>query len=211
MAPRGRPRNAQHDEVILRTTMELLTTSGYRALTMDAIATAAGVGRPALYRRWPSKPAVVVAALAWSSGLDPAPDTGTLEGDLLAVQRRQVKTLDAPATRRFLPALIADLGDDPELARRYVDEYLAPRRASVARAVDRAKQRGELDPDVDPAWISDLLTGPLWYRAFGRHERLHPSLATETVRVVLAAYGRRAAEASATTSTTPRVPSTRRR
>lgn len=184
----GRPRNQDYDDVILDAAMAILLQDGYQGLTIDGVAARAKVGRPTIYRRWPSKPALVVAALARSTGLAPAPDTGTVRGDLLAVQRHQVALMNSAGFRRITPGLTADLTADPELARTYLAEYIAPRRQSVSDALDRGIARGELPPGIDHAFISDLLTGPLFYRALVRGEHLEPEAAERTVDVVLAAH-----------------------
>jgi len=184
----GRPRNQGYDDVILDAVMGILAKDGYSGLTIDGVAARAKVGRPAIYRRWPSKPALVVAALARSTGLAPAPDTGTVRGDLLAVQRHQVALMNSAGWRRITPGLTADLAADPELARTYLEEFIAPRRRSVWDALDRGVARGELPAGIDHAFISDLLTGPLFYRALVRGERLEPEAAQRTVDVVLAAH-----------------------
>ena len=142
----GRPRNQDYDGVILDAAMGILAEDGYQGLTIDGVAARAKVGRPTIYRRWPSKPALVVAALARSTGLAPAPDTGTVRGDLLAVQRHQVALMNSAGWRRITPGLTADLAADPELARTYLEEYIAPRRRSVWDALDRGIARGELPP-----------------------------------------------------------------
>lgn len=184
----GRPRNQDYDDVILDATMAILAQDGYQGLTIDGVAARAKVGRPAIYRRWPSKAALVVAALARSTGLAPAPDTGSLREDLIAVQRHQVRLMNSDGFRRITPGLVADLVADPELARTYLDQYIAPRRRSVWDALDRGIARGELPPGIDHAFISDLLTGPLFYRVLVRGEHLEPEAAERTVDVVLAAH-----------------------
>jgi Tetracyclin repressor-like, C-terminal domain len=75
----------------------------------------------------------------------PAPDTGSLRNDLIGVQRHQVERMNAPDARRVTAGLIADLADDPELADIYVNQFLAPRRATVWEVLSRAVDRGELD------------------------------------------------------------------
>jgi AcrR family transcriptional regulator len=187
----GRPRNEAYDNVILDATLAILSEQGYGGLTIDGVAARANVGRPTIYRRWPNKAALVVAALARSTGLAPAPDTGSLRGDLLAVQKHQVKLMNSPGYRRINPGLVADLAGDPDLAQTYLNDYIAPRRRSVWDALDRGIERGELRPDIDHAFISDLLTGPLFYRVLIRGEHLEPDAAERTVDVVLAAYGKR--------------------
>src|SRR5436190_20339068 len=86
----GRPRDPSYDKAILDATLEILFDRGYAGLTIDGVAARTGLGRPTIYRRWSSKPALVIAALAQSVGVSPAPDTGSLRKDLLAYQRRQV-------------------------------------------------------------------------------------------------------------------------
>jgi AcrR family transcriptional regulator len=184
----GRPRNGRYDDVILDATMAILLEDGYQGLTIDGVAARAKVGRPTIYRRWPSKAALVVAALARSTGLTPAPDTGSLRADLLAVQQHQVRLMNSEGFRHITPGLTADLAADPDLARVYLDEYIAPRRRSGWDALDRGIARGELPPGIDHAFISDLLTGPLFYRALVRGEHLEPEAADRTIDIVLAAH-----------------------
>lgn len=185
----GRPRDARHDQAILEATLELLQEHGYRGVTIEGVAARAGVGRPTIYRRWPSKPAIVVAALVQSARLAvPVMDTGSLRRDLIAFQRHQVELMNAPEARRVTAGLIADLADDPELADTYVSQYLAPRRATVWQVLQRGVDRGELDADVDFAFVYDLLVGPLFMRAVVWGQPLEPDAAEKTVDVILAAF-----------------------
>ena len=186
----GRPRDASRDEAILTATFALLRRRGYQGLTIEGVASEAGVGRPTIYRRWPSKPALVVAALMDSSRLAlPAPNTGSLREDLIVVQRHQVSLMNSPESRRVTAGLLADLATDEELAERYVTEYLMPRRALVFQVLQRGVDRGELTPAVDFAFVYDLLMGPLFMRAVVWGQRLGPEAAADTTDVVLARYG----------------------
>ena len=153
------------------------------------MAASAGVGRPTIYRRWPSKPALVVAALVESARLAvPEVDTGSLRRDLIAVQRHQVELMSSPESRRVTAGLIGDLATDPELAETYVTQYLAPRRATVWRVLQRGVDRGELDADVDFAFVYDLLVGPLFMRAVVWGQPLEPDAAEKTADVVLTTF-----------------------
>jgi AcrR family transcriptional regulator len=186
----GRPRDARRDQAILAATLELLKERGYVGLTIESVAVSAGVGRPTIYRRWPSKPALVVAALVPSARLAvPEVDTGSLRRDLIAVQRRQVELMSSPDSRRITAGLIADLATDPELAQTYVSQYLAPRRAAVWQVLQRGVDRGELDADADFAFVYDLLVGPLFMRAVIWGEPLAADAADKTADVILAAFG----------------------
>ena len=149
------------------------------------------MGRPTIYRRWRSKPALVIAALTQSPGLSLAPDTGALRDDLLAFQRDQVKVMDMPASRRITAGLVADLVADPELAETYLGDYVGLRQTSVREALERGIERGELRADADLSLIYDLLIGPLFMRSVVRGESLGPDMAEQTVDLVLTAFGTR--------------------
>ncbi|HWS45695.1 MAG TPA: TetR/AcrR family transcriptional regulator [Acidimicrobiia bacterium] len=188
----GRPRDARHDEAILAATLAILRRDGYRGLTIDGVAAEAGVGRPTIYRRWPSKPALVVAALVHAARLAvPDIDTGSLRRDLIAVQRHQVELMNSPDNRRVTAGLVADLAADPDLAETYVSRYLAPRRAAVWQVLRRGVDRGELAADVDFAFAYDLLVGPLFMRAVVWGEPLTADAAEKTADVILAAFAPR--------------------
>jgi AcrR family transcriptional regulator len=185
----GRPRDPGYDKTILDAALEILFDKGYAGLTIDGVAASTGVGRPTIYRRWSSKPALVIAALTQSIGLSPTPDTGALRDDLLAFQRQHVRMMDRPESRRITAGLVADLVAHPELADTYFDDYVRPRQKTVWQALQRGIDRGELRPDADFTLIYDLLLGPLFMRSVVRGEPLGPALAAQTVDVVLAAYG----------------------
>jgi AcrR family transcriptional regulator len=187
----GRPRDPGYDKVILDATFEILLDKGYAGLTIDGVAARTGVGRPTIYRRWQSKPALVIAALTQSPNLSLAPDTGSLRDDLLAFQRDQVKLMDRPASRRITAGLVADLVADPELAETYLGDYVGLRQTSVREALQRGIERGELRADADLALIYDLLIGPLFMRSVVRGELLGPDMAEQTVELVLTAFGTR--------------------
>ena len=186
----GRPRDARRDQAILDATLAILQQKGYGDLTIEGVAASAGVGRPTIYRRWPSKPTLVVAALVHSPRLAlPDLDTGSLRRDLIAFQRHQLTLMSPPESRRITAGLVADLVVDPELAQSYVTQYLEPRRAVVFDVLQRGVDRGELDADVDLALVYDLMTGPLFMRSVVWGQPLTPDLAERTIDVILAAFG----------------------
>ena len=97
----GRPRNADNDIAILEAATAILFEKGYAGLTIDGVASAAGVSRPTIYRRWASKPELVIAALAHRTGVAiPVPNTGSVRRDLMAVQRHQIREFNNPVARR---------------------------------------------------------------------------------------------------------------
>lgn len=189
---RGRPRQQGHDEAILEATLELAAEAGYTALTIEAVARRAGVSRPSVYRRWPSKPALLMAAIRFRYGVDLDGSKTTLRDDLLAVQYQQVEFFNDPAIANCNAALLADLNMQPELAEVWRREFFDPRRHSMRKIFDRAVQRGELNADYDLEWLSDLSTGPLIARATLRGRgRLTREDAESSVEAVMAYVAQR--------------------
>ncbi|MFZ1294493.1 MAG: helix-turn-helix domain-containing protein, partial [Pseudomonadales bacterium] len=66
---RGRPRSGASEQAILSATLELLAELGFRAVTVDAIAARAGASKSTIYRRWPTKEYLVIAAFAQTPNL----------------------------------------------------------------------------------------------------------------------------------------------
>ena len=185
----GRPRAEALDAAILDAAAELIIVDGYQAASIDAIARKAGTTRPAVYRRHGSRGHLVVTAVARRFGLDPATDTGSLRGDLLAVQRAQLAFFADPLVERALPGLLEETARDAELRSQFFDEFVRPRRESTARALERAVGRGEVESGFDGEWICDLLTGPLLMRAFLPTGPIDENLAHQTVDAAMAALG----------------------
>lgn len=189
MVKTGRPRAEALDNSILSAASELVRGEGYQAASIEAIARRAGTTRPAVYRRHGSRGLVVIAAMARRFGLDPAPDTGSLRGDLLAVQIEQLKFFTDPLVSGALSGLLDEASRDPEVGSRFFADFVAPRRESTARALQRAVDRGEIRSGFDTDWICDLLTGPLLMRTFLPTGPINERLAQQTVDAALSALG----------------------
>lgn len=183
----GRPRNEAHDAAIAAAVREMLDEGGYNALTIDGVASRAGVGRPTIYRRWSSKAAMVIGALGDDGGADVTlPDTGSLREDLLEIRRHLLAMLRSVEGRRILPGLVADITDHPELYPRFYDRYVAPWREAMQEAVDRASARGEIPDDPNGRVVADVLAGPLIFRVLFAHEDVNDHSLEPAVDLVLA-------------------------
>ncbi len=186
--PRGRPRDEALDAAILDAAAHVLIEDGYAALSIGRVAVRAGTSRPTVYRRYADKQALVVAALLDRHGRDPAPDTGNLEEDLLAVQRNQVAFFSDPRVVHGLLPLMPQLDRDLPLRAALSRELLLPRRASTVRALQRARARGDIAPGTaaHDQYVCDLLTGPFIFRAVARGiGPVDDELAQLTVRTAL--------------------------
>lgn len=158
----GRPRNSDAHAAILRATAQLLGEGGYAGLTIEGVAVRAGVGRQTIYRRWASKLALVTELLAEVSESAPLPDTGSIRGDVAQLYRRYATTIPT-AGGPIIPALIAESLYNAELAP-LVRQYIMTRRQAAIEIFERARKRGEIRADADPAMIVDLMSGFSWYR-----------------------------------------------
>ncbi len=163
--PPGRPRSAEADRAILRAAVDLLADEGYGGVTMEGVAARAGVGKATVYRRWPTKSALVVDAVTAcrESGSQP-PDTGSTRDDLLVFVRGFMHHLRTSDAGRVMPALVAELSRNPELAAEFREGFVQPRRARVLEAVRRGVERGEVRPDVDAELIADGVVALLMHR-----------------------------------------------
>ncbi|MHA3020102.1 TetR/AcrR family transcriptional regulator [Mycobacterium sp. BMJ-28] len=117
----GRPRDPAKDVAVLQATRELLVEKGYQDTTMVAIAKRAGVGAPTLYRRWPSKEALVEDAAFGPTDSVPAPAaTGDLYRDLRGWVAMFLNRLADPVTRAALPGLLTAYHHDESIYERLV-------------------------------------------------------------------------------------------
>ncbi|MGY1631718.1 TetR/AcrR family transcriptional regulator [Geodermatophilus sp. SYSU D01186] len=144
----GRPRDPSRDEVIRAAILRLLAEVGYAALTMDAVASEAGVGKATIYRRWRTKQDLVVDTISDMSHAMAVPaDTGTIEGDLRELMHRVAMATTSPAgaaIRSLLPAM----QHQPALVEAFRSGPLAVWRAAYAQMWARAEARGEVRPGL---------------------------------------------------------------
>jgi AcrR family transcriptional regulator len=147
-----RRRGAALEEAIIAAAVAELAEVGLERLSMERVAERARTGKASVYRRWPNRLELAVAAfyrLAPDRGA--ASDTGTLRGDLLAFFGAEVDTLAGPAGT-VLRAVLADVVRDRDLG----DRFRAATRGSgaevMAGIVRRAQGRGELGPAPVTAW-----------------------------------------------------------
>ena len=157
---RGRPRDAQAERAILQATVELLSEVGFNQLSIEAVAARAGVGKPTIYRRWPSKPELVLDAVERLAPPFPTADTGDPLTDLRQIVPELIVGLTSSPVAR---ATIA-LAGDAEMTRRLGEQYLWPRRAGIAVILHRAIAAGELRADIDVEMAIDLMLGASVYR-----------------------------------------------
>jgi len=163
--PTGRPRDARIDRAILDATLELMAERGIREFRTEDVAARAGVGKGAIYRRYPSKDELVTAAVgALVSDEIVVPDTGSTRDDLLALMHEAAELYRGSRPGRLMPDLVGAMAQRLELARAVRDGFLARRRAALSEVLRRGVERGDLRADLDVELALDVLGGPLFYR-----------------------------------------------
>jgi AcrR family transcriptional regulator len=134
--------------VIRAAILRLLADVGYGALTMDAVAADAGVGKATIYRRWRTKQDLVVDTISdLNQELATPPDTGSLEGDLRALTEQMRAVITGPTGAATL-SLLSTMPHQPALAKAFQDGPLMVWRQVFAQVWDRAEQRGEVGPGM---------------------------------------------------------------
>ena len=182
----GRPRDEQASEEILGAAVALLTEQGFGSVTVDAVAQRAGVSKATIYRRWPTKEALLLGAAHCLSGGPPeVPDTGSLREDLRVLLVSFTTVLGEGLPGEILPELVAESTRRPEI-RALLAEFAAERRQRWNVVLARAEARGELRPGLDREVVVDCLTGPLFTRLLVTGKPLDAALAGQVVDVVLA-------------------------
>jgi AcrR family transcriptional regulator len=182
-ASAGRPRSEEAHQAILDATLALLSEVGFSALTVEGVASRAGVGKATIYRRWPSKLPLVVDAFGQLPAFEDA-DTGSLEGDLKAMLRQYLENFLATPLATVYPSLAAERSHNPELGQ-LMDPLLKGRRRPLDAAFRRAQDRGELASGVDIEMASDLIVGPIAVRLFFRGTTIHPDMVDGMVELAL--------------------------
>ena len=185
----GRPRSEEAHQAILDATLSLLAEVGFSALTVEGVASRAGVGKATIYRRWPSKLPLVVEAFGQLPALEDA-DTGTLAGDLKAMLRHYLELFHKTPLAAVLPSLAGERAHNPELSQLF-DPVMRGRRQPLVRAFERAVARGELPPALDLDLAADLVVGPIAVRLFFTGSRLHPDMVDPIVDLALRGIGGR--------------------
>lgn len=160
---RGRPRDEACTVGILSAALDLVAEVGIAGLSMEAVAARAGVGKATIYRRWPSKEALMLDA--WASCVRPVaePDAGSLRADLEAIFADFTRNDDGRDLSRIYPQMIAAAKVNPDVADAY-RAFVAERRRPLAAVLERAQQRGEIDARFDIDVVEDLLVAPILLR-----------------------------------------------
>ncbi len=180
----GRPRDPSRDDVIRAAILRLLAEVGYGALTMDAVAAEAGVGKATIYRRWRTKHDLVVDTISdINRAIAVPPDTGSIEGDARALMDLVVTSVQSPAgaaIRSLLPAMQYQ----PALVEAFRRGPLAVWRNAFATMWERAEARGEVRARMHRTVTAEAMTALIVQRWLLTGEPLDATYVDEVFEVV---------------------------
>jgi AcrR family transcriptional regulator len=185
-ARRGRPpiEVAESHARILDAVYELLRERSVRDLTIEAVAKRAGVGKPTLYKWWPSKASLVLAMFRERIAVAlPPPSVGTAEEAIRDAARALIRPLNGHLGK-VLSELIAEGQSEPEILRELFDKHIRGHQEADAADIERGKMSGELASDADPQLIIDAVFGAIFYRLLFRTSPLTEEFSDKLVRQV---------------------------
>jgi AcrR family transcriptional regulator len=159
----AKPRWSEREAELLAVTLRHLQEHGYDRLTVEAVATEARSSKATMYRRWPSKMQLVLAAFVEGTrSSEVPPRTGSLRGDLIHIGLGVCEHLSEHAST--MRAVLNELGRSPELSAAFQDEFVHQRRKVFDEVFAAAVGRGEIDAGMVNPEIQDLLAGYLVFR-----------------------------------------------
>jgi AcrR family transcriptional regulator len=180
----GRPRSERARKAVMRCTLAMLKRVGFHGLTVEAVAERAGVGKATIYRWWPSKADLVIAAFV--SVVEPelrfSPDGPVL--DSIHKQMKNWATIFQSPLGQIVATVIGAGQSEPEILKAFQTHWVEPRRAEGRKLLSDAITRGVLRPDLDPDTILDLLYGPLYMRLLLKHGPLDECFVDQVVGFV---------------------------
>ncbi|WP_328329274.1 MULTISPECIES: TetR/AcrR family transcriptional regulator [unclassified Streptomyces] len=158
-------RGADRTKAIMRATLELGQEIGYAKLSIEGVAARAGSGKHTIYRRWPSKGALLLDSLLsmHESSLD-YPDTGDIVADLRTQIHAAVDLLANPPFGPLYQALVGEAQYNPQVAAALNERFIAPQAEMTVARLEKARDQGQLSPAFDLGLAMAILSGPLYFQ-----------------------------------------------
>ena len=182
------PRVLRSREAVLRAAVDLLAERGASGVTVEAISHRSGVAKTTIYRHWPEPSQLVLDAIRGLAQPCATPDTGSLRGDLTEILLGMADNITTSSLAQVLPSLI-DAADRDAAMADVQRVWVRERRASLRHALERAEERGEIDPGTDADVLGAMCGGSLFYRRLVSHEPLDAAFISGVVENTLKIVG----------------------
>ena len=169
---------------VLKVTAELMFERGFGGASVDEISRRSGVAKTTIYRHWPTRADLMRDACSMIGIPLAVPDTGSFEGDLMALMTKLAGLVRSAKWTSVLPSVIDAAERDPQIAKMYSrlqEGYSVP----IQLVLERAVQKGALPKNTDVALLIAALVGPLFYRRWFSREPLTDAFAKQIVRQVI--------------------------
>src|SRR5436309_10843635 len=184
---KGRPPSemAASHAVIMDAVYALLEENSVRDLTIEAVAKRAGVGKPTLYKWWPTKATLVLAMLCERMAPKLEKPTGlTAEQSLRFRVRSLIDAFNGPFGK-IVAGLIAESQSEPGMLQQFFDRWVSPRRTATIADLQRGRNAGELRSEAEPELLNDAIFGAIYYRLLLRSGPLTRRFGEELVEQVI--------------------------
>jgi AcrR family transcriptional regulator len=155
----GRPRSEQAKQAIIEATLDLFAEQGFEGVCVEAVAARAGVGKATIYRRWPNKEELLLAALGSMKSPFPEPKGISVRDDLVAIFTVMCDDRADPRKARRYALLLGEGQRYPRLMERYKETVVVPRHDAIRAVIRRGVATGELRADTDVEIARMALTG----------------------------------------------------
>lgn len=182
---RGRPRSDKSKRAILNAARQMIEESGPTSLTMEGIAARAGVGKPTIYRWWPDRHSVAMAALMENESVPILAGGGKSALRSLHRQLQRVVSLFAAPVGRNVTTMIASADRDSELSKAFRNHFVLARREEGRTLLLQAVGKGEIRRDVDVEIVLDMIYGALFFRLLMGHAALSADLVRQLLKEAL--------------------------
>jgi AcrR family transcriptional regulator len=157
----GRPRSEAAEQAIIDATLDVFAEQGFEGVCVELVAARAGVGKATIYRRWPNKEELLLAAFGSLKSPYPEPNGVSVRDDLLAIVEVMCADKADPRKARRYALMLGEGEKYPRLMARYKAEVVEPRREMVRSIIRRGIETGELRPDTDVEISMLTLTGAI--------------------------------------------------
>jgi TetR/AcrR family transcriptional regulator, regulator of autoinduction and epiphytic fitness len=178
------PRVERSRRVILEAALEELGAVGYGALTIEAVAARAGVGKSTIYRHWSGKLELVEDAFRTLKAQALVPESGTLRERVTAFLQEVATLIEESMYSACMPALIEAAERDPQV-RAFHCGFTREKRAPLVDVIAAAIESGELPADTDAELLADALISPIVLRRLMFFEPFDPKQVSALVDQVL--------------------------
>jgi AcrR family transcriptional regulator len=183
--PRGRPMDRSRGEAILRAVEQLVLERGSMDFAITEVARRARVSTATLYRRWPTREALLLDTIGRLFGDVQQADLGDAYAETHALLQRRHDAMSSPLYLACVPIVFGETIRRSDLGVRFVERSLQPLRSQAAAVYRRAVDRGQFADTIDPGIFVDLVVGPVLRRMIETGAPLEPAFVEQVSRTVV--------------------------